>query len=423
MARPTHNKVPKIRFKGFPKDWEDKPIGNILSEIKRPITLEDHRQYELVTVKRRNGGIVSRGRLYGRQILVKNYSRLKAGDYLISKRQVVHGATGVVPPDLDQAIVSNEYLVAVENNEISTTFLGILSTLPAMYRKFFLSSYGVDIEKLFFDIEDWKKRPITIPNSSEQASICAYFKELNRLIDLHQQKHEKLVTLKQAMLQKMFPQPGATTPEIRFKGFKGEWVKKKLGTSTTTISNNTLSRANLNYNSGLAKNIHYGDILVKFGEVLNIQSDRIPFISDDAQAKKLIPSKLQNGDIVMTDAAEDETVGKCVEVQNIGDQIILAGLHTIALRPVNHFAHSFLGYYLNSKAFHVQLLAIMQGTKVLSISKAAIKQALICYPIEPAEQQKIGTYFRQLDGLITQHATQLTKLKSLKAACLERMFA
>ncbi|RFO94612.1 hypothetical protein DIC66_22620 [Rhodoferax lacus] len=219
MANQTNSKVPAIRLTGFSGEWEEKPIGEILSETKRAIVLEDNQQYELVTVKRRNGGVVSRGHLWGREILVKNYSQLQTGDFLISKRQVVHGATGIVPAELNQAIVSNEYLVAVGNNEIATEFLTILASLPDMRKKFFLSSYGVDIEKLFFDADDWKKRNITIPGIAEQTKIGEYFRDMDSLIELHQRKLDRQVALKNAMLQKMFPKSGATTPEIRFKGF------------------------------------------------------------------------------------------------------------------------------------------------------------------------------------------------------------
>lgn len=142
---------------GFDGDWEEKQIGDVLTEEKRFIALEDETEYHLVTVKRRNEGIVSRGFLFGENILVKNYTRIRSGDYLISRRQIVHGANGLVPPTLDNAIVSNEYLVASENDEISTEFLTLLSQTPEMYRKFMLSSYGVDIEKMVFNVEDWKK--------------------------------------------------------------------------------------------------------------------------------------------------------------------------------------------------------------------------------------------------------------------------
>lgn len=274
-----------------------------------------------------------------------------------------------------------------------------------------------------YTVEQAKRTPVTLPSDPrEQAKIGKYFQELDSLLALHQRKHDKLVTLKKAMLQKMFPQSGATTPEIRFKGFSGDWAERNLGDAMENLANNALSRANLNYSSGLARNVHYGDILVRFGEILDAQGDDVPFVTDDETASKLAPSKLANGDIVLADAAEDEMVGKCTEVQNVGNQVVLAGLHTIPLRPLLHFAPYYLGYFLNSSTYHDQLLPIMQGTKVLSVSKTAIKQTTICFPTAKDEQQKIGSYFRTLDTLIAQHATQLQKLQQIKSACLEKMF-
>lgn len=81
--------TPEIRLDGFDGEWEEKKFSEILNEVKRPIKIEDDKEYELVTVKRAHGGVKSRGILKGRDILVKNYFKLKAGDYLISKRQVV----------------------------------------------------------------------------------------------------------------------------------------------------------------------------------------------------------------------------------------------------------------------------------------------------------------------------------------------
>ena len=422
MADQIAMKVPKVRFKAFKDLWVDEKIGDIVAEKRRPIVLADHQRYELITVKRRNEGVVSRGHLLGRDILVKNYAQLKTGDFVISKRQVVHGATGITPPALDGAIVSNEYLTAVDSEKLLTEFLAIVASLPPMRRKFLLSSYGVDLEKLFFDAEDWKRRSATIPRVNEQACISAYFRELDQLIALHQLKHERLLALKRAMLQKMFPKRGASDPEVRFKAFAGNWDKTSLGNVMENVANNSLSRASLNYRSGLAKNVHYGDILIKFGEVLDVLGTDIPFISNDSIARKLQSSSLQDGDIIMADAAEDEAVGKCTEIQNVGSHTVVAGLHTIALRPLMTFARFYLGYYLNSDAFHAQLLPIMQGTKVLSVSKTAIKKLTIYFPVDETEQQKIGAYFHSLDTLITQHAARLRKLQQLKNACLEKMF-
>ena len=196
--------VPEVRFKGFSGDWEKKKIGDILAEVKRPIELLDAERYQLVTVKRRNEGVVPRSLLKGSEILVKNYFVIKSGDFLISKRQVVHGANGIVPDQLDNAVVSNEYLVITDSQHITAKFWTAISKKPEMHKLFFVSSYGVDIEKLVFDVSDWAKRTIVIPTVSEQIRITEYLQQLDHLITQQHALLTKLSNLKQAYLAKMF---------------------------------------------------------------------------------------------------------------------------------------------------------------------------------------------------------------------------
>ncbi|MGF6815881.1 type I restriction enzyme S subunit [Paraburkholderia atlantica] len=385
MTTQQANKVPQIRFKEFEAEWECETIGKILSEKRRPIALKDQQRYELITVKRRNEGIVSRGHLFGRDILVKNYSQLQAGDFVISKRQVVHGATGTIPPELDGAIVSNEYMLAVNNNRILTEFLAILASLPAMRRKFFLSSYGVDIEKLFFDAEDWKKRDITIPCTTEQTKIGGYFRELERLISLHQRKHDNLVKLKKAMLQKMFPQVGATGPEIRFNGFSGEWVEMTLR-----------------------------DVLLPYPSK--------PYIADSNQSGSF--EVLQQGDNPISGYASG------MPFQKFGD-VILFGDHTLSLyRPTKPFFVASDGIKILGNRIglfrdylYSLLAAYMPPSEGYKRHLGILKSVRLPISLDHTEQQKIGTYFRTLDELISKHVTQFQKLEQIKSACLEKMFA
>ncbi|MCD8402076.1 restriction endonuclease subunit S [Tenacibaculum finnmarkense] len=211
-------------------------------------------------------------------------------------------------------------------------------------------------------------------------------------------------------------------PKIRFKGFVEEWENRNFDTVFTGISNNTLSRDNLNYQKGIGKNVHYGDVLIKFNNILDIEKEIVPFISDNKIVEKLKSSKLNNGDIIFADAAEDEIVGKCVEINNIKDNLVFSGLHTIAVRPKFEFAEKYLGYYLNSKPYHNQFLKLMQGTKVLSISKTAIKTTNLNYPSSKTEQTKIGSFFENIDQLVNQHQTQHKKLTALKKAMLSKLF-
>jgi len=131
---------------------------------------------------------------------------------------------------------------------------------------------------------------------------------------------------------------------------------------------------------------------------------------------------LQDGDIIIADTAEDEAVGKCVEIGNIGDLSIVSGLHTIPCRSKVKFAPAYLGFYLNSSSYHDQLIPLMQGIKVTSISKSAISDTLISAPTDLSEQGKIGQFFSQLDTLITLHQRKYDKLTKVKKAMLEKMF-
>lgn len=262
-----------------------------------------------------------------------------------------------------------------------------------------------------------------IPSSpTEQQSIGGFFRELDALIAEREKALGKLESLKKAMLEKMFPQGDAKVPEVRFKGFEGEWEEKKLGTSFGFgVQNNTLSRSELSF-AGTVRNIHYGDVLIKFGSVLDVSKDAVPFVADKS-FKCTGKNRLADGDIVMADTAEDEAVGKVTEIRGTENAPAVSGLHTIVLRPLCKYAEGFLGYSLNAPAFHERLVSLMQGIKVLSINKGTLAETVFLAPAEPAEQQEIGSFFRSLDALLAARREEAEKLKQLKKAFLERMFA
>ena len=172
-----------------------------------------------------------------------------------------------------------------------------------------------------------------------------------------------------------------------------------------TVPNNTLSRAELSYDEGTVLNVHYGDVLIKYGSVLDVQKDDIPRIPHRCQ-EDFNGALLQDGDVIIADTAEDETTGKACEIGNLQGSAIVSGLHTMVCRPRNRMALGYLGYYLNSNAYHHQLLPLMQGIKVLSLSRSNIQKTSVSYPIAVKEQQLIAYYFSQLDNLITLHQRQ-----------------
>ncbi len=199
-----------------------------------------------------------------------------------------------------------------------------------------------------------------------------------------------------------------------------EWkveVFHKLGYFLRT---NTLSRDKMNNISGCAYNIHYGDILIKYGEILNCTKTIIPQINIEYINNNL-GTNLQNGDIIISDTAEDYTVGKATEIQNINNKKIVSGLHTIAFRPnTNIFVPYFLGYYFNSPIYKAQLYTLIQGIKVCSISKTALSNTYI--PIPPLEEQrKITEILSTWDEAIERQSKLIEKLELRKRGIMQRL--
>ena len=178
----------------------------------------------------------------------------------------------------------------------------------------------------------------------------------------------------------------------------------------------------MNYDEGEIKNIHYGDILVKFDSIIDINNPEVPFITGGKAEDYYKSQLLKNGDIIIADTAEDETTGKAVEITGISDNYVVSGLHTMVARPNETFAQGYLGYYLNSQAYRNQLLPLMQGIKVLSLSKTNMAKTIVAFPKDATEQTAIGKFFRTLDDLLTLHKRKLEGLKELKRGYLQQMF-
>ncbi|HEN3357802.1 TPA: restriction endonuclease subunit S [Yersinia enterocolitica] len=401
----VNNKVPEIRFKGFSGEWKNKKIGRILAEIKRPIELMDNASYQLVTVKRRNEGVVPRVVLKGKNILVKNYFSVKAGDYLISKRQVVHGANGIVPDNLDGAVVSNEYLVVTDSDDITARYWTVISIRPEMHKLFFVSSYGVDIEKLVFDVTDWKNRTIVIPQVTEQKNITDYFQKLDALINQHQQKHDKLSSIKKAMLEKMFPKQGETIPEIRFKGFSGGWEEKNVDQLGEIITGSTPSTQNSN----------------------NYSNDGIPWVTPTDISRNVTfntAKKLsQTGCKVARIVPKDTILVTCIA--SIGKNTILGtqGSFNQQINGVVPNEKENDPYFLFSASilWSEKLKRSAASGTMQIVNKTEFSELKTRVP-KKEEQTAIGNYFQKLDALINQHQQQIAKLNNIKQACLSKMF-
>lgn len=197
-----------------------------------------------------------------------------------------------------------------------------------------------------------------------------------------------------------------------------DWEVKTFCELFEVLPNNTLSRAELNKEYGSYKNVHYGDILVEFGEWIDCSNVGLPFINSNAKFNHTV---LQDGDIVIADTAEDETVGKSTEITNAKNKKIVSGLHTIPIRPKIKFAPKWLGYYINSACWHDQILPFITGTKVSAISKAAVSQTKLFFPAKIEEQQRIANALSDVDTLIANLEKLIAKKKNIKQGAMQQL--
>ena len=375
---------PKIRFKGYNEDWEQRKVGDYLTESREIGNKGDVARK--MTVK-----------LWGKGV----YEKLEAGStntqyfirhanqFIYSKLDFLNCAFGVVPEELE-SLETTADVPAFDCVYMNPYFMFYRTIQPSFYIQNGIIANGSRKAKRIHT-DTFLEMPISVPCLTEQNKIVGYFQSLDHLITLHQRKIY-----------------------IFIKKMPIDWEQRKLGEVLVSLQNNTLSRADLSNETGIAKNVHYGDVLIKFGEVLDVSEEKLPMISDKSVLTKYKASFLQNGDVIVADTAEDSTVGKCSEIAGLNDEVVLSGLHTIPYRPIEKFASGYLGYYLNSSAYHKQLIPLMQGIKVTSISKSAMQNTEIVYPKSVEEQGKIGNYFQSLDHLITLHHRKCIILRKMK---------
>ena len=209
-------------------------------------------------------------------------------------------------------------------------------------------------------------------------------------------------------------------PKLRFPGFDEPWKTNIFDEIFSLLPNNTLSRADL-ASCGDVLNVHYGDVLIKYGSILDVESDEIPYIAAGKESKK--QCYLSDGDVIIADTAEDETVGKCTEITNTKNAKIEAGLHTIPCHPRIAYAPMFLGYYMNSPYYHKQLIPLMQGVKVLSVSKSNIGNTLISAPASYPEQEKIVDLLHLLDCRMRKQQEVIDNLKKYKRGVVRTLLS
>jgi len=193
------------RLPGFEGEWEEVSYSNILKEVKRQFQWNDSELYKLISVRRRSGGLFERESLFGHQIKTKNLREAEIGDFLISKMQILHGASGLVTKQFHKMKISGSYiaLVPLDRKVLSIELFNWLSKMPYFYHQTYISSYGVHIEKMTFDFKSFLKLRTRIPSLEEQTAIAQVLTKADEEINRTQQYLERLQAQKKGLMQQL----------------------------------------------------------------------------------------------------------------------------------------------------------------------------------------------------------------------------
>ena len=248
---------------------------------------------------------------------------------------------------------------------------------------------------------------LAIPSKSEQQKIGAYFSNLDHLITLHQRKYDKLVMSKKSMLEKMFPKNGQTKPEIRFSGFIDDWEQRKLGDVAEFSKGSGYSKGDL---------VEYGTPIILYGRLYTNYETRISDVDTFVEAK--VGSVYSKGGEVIVPASGEtaEDIARAATVDKSG--ILLGGDLNIVM-PNKDINSSFLAISISSGNPQRELAKKAQGKSVVHIHNEEIKNLVLPFPIKD-EQNKIASYFCQLDNLITLHQRKVSSRLFLNKSTIFR---
>ena len=373
-----NKKTPEIRFPGFTEDWEQRKFGDIgtVSMCKRIFKNETSDKGEIPFYK--IGTFGGEPDAYISRELFEEYkgkfSYPNKGDILLS----ASGTIGrIVEYDGEEAYFQDSNIVWLSHDEsVCNKFLKVL--YPVIRWD---GIEGSTIQRLYND--NFLKTRFMMPSVEEQEKIGEYFSRLDNLITLHQRKCDALQTLKKTMLQKMFPQKGASVPEIRFPSFTEDWEQRKLGDVTSVAT---------------------------FKPYLKE-------IDEDGEYEVI-----QQGDKPLAGYANGNPFEDYEKVTLFGD-------HTLSLYKAKApffvasdgvkilFSKDMNGYfyYYLLENYKPQSEGYKRHFSILKVCECS-------YPTNITEQRKIGEYFSNLDNLITLHQRKCDTLRELKKAMLQKMF-
>ena len=410
--------VPEIRFEGFSGGWVKNNLGELI-DIRSAARVHKEQWTEAGVPFFRTSDVVS---IYKGQENTKAYishevynslsekiGKVTKDDLLITGGGSI-GIPYLVPNDNPLYFKDADLLWLKNNKKFNGYFL---------YTFFFSAPFKKHIKSIshtgtiaHYTIEQAKATPINTCYDEEQTQIGNYFQKLDAQINLHQQKHDKLSNIKKAMLEKMFPKPGETIPEIRFNGFSNDWFEVKLGEIARI-------KGRLGWKS-LKQNEYLSDgpamIAGKHIENGHIDWSKVDHIPEwrYIESPEIM---LKSNDVIFS---KDGSLGNPAVVSNLQCKATINSTMML-VRPSNNLDSNFFYQILNTKLFKELIKEKVSGSSIPHLFQADMKLFKF-YNTSLEEQYQIGVYFKKLDTLINQHQQQITKLNNIKQACLSKMF-
>lgn len=392
------NKTPAVRFIGFAEDWEQRKLGELFKYEQPQAYIVESTEYD----DKNDIPVLTAG-----QSFILGYTDEKFGIKKASAEKPViifdDFTTSSHYVDFPFKVKSSAMKLLTLSNpkdDIHCVFnvLQNIGYVPVSHERHWISTFA--------------KFDVLLPNSAdEQAKIGQYFANLDSLITLHQRKYDKLTNVKKSMLEKMFPKNGSNVPEIRFKGFTDAWEQRKLGDVLVLLKDGT---------HGTHKDAESGPLLlsaknIKNGTIQWDESDRR--ISEDEYNNIHSNFKLQKGDVLLT------IVGSIGETAILSQSKGVTFQRSVAfLRPSDKISSEFLYSEIQGQKFQKALNVRKSTSAQPGIYLGDLGTIPIEFPTSDEEQMQIGSYFQNLDNLITLHHRKFEKLEQIKQAMLHKMF-
>ena len=408
--------VPEIRFKGFNDEWANINIGVIFQVTSGATPLRsDARFFEnadvswVKTTDLNNGVILKTEEKISQIALAETSVKiLPKGTVFVAMyggfNQI--GRTGL----LETEATCNQALSAIyPNSKVVPYYLLTFLNLNVDAWKDLAASSRKDPNITKSDVLAF---PFLYPSIKEQTAIGNIFQKLDNLINQHQQKQNKLSSIKKSMLEKMFPKQGETIPEIRFKGFSGEWKEVSLSDFGVATSGTSIE-------SEFTKDGKYKVISIGSYSENSVYTEQGIRASLSPKTESRVLNKNDLTMILNDKTLAGNIIGRVLLVDE--DDSYVYNQRTQRIEPSSEYNPQFLYQFLNAPSVRKRIFKASQGNTQIYVNWSAISKLKYFIP-KKDEQIVIGNYFQKLDALINQHQQQITKLNNIKQASLHKMF-